>query len=153
MAQNSEGPREQWARTSDEHRTDFDRAPRPAGYRAGAWALWVVGLLLEFAGVLGATGDLGCPVLSALPALTVAAAAVLDAACVLAAQRLWKRGQVVAGVRGGRAALPPFMACLSFVPMVLFFLAAKNAGTKARGAAVCGALVAVAALLLLRLFI
>jgi hypothetical protein len=152
VAQKEEPAREQWARTSDAHRTDFDRAKKPGAWRLGAWLLWIAGLALEVVGVLGASGDLRCPVLAAVPALTVIVALVLDAVCVLVAQRLWKRAQSVAGARG-QSLVDVFMACLAFVPMLLFFATAKNAGTKVKGTALFGALVAVAGLLMARLFV
>ena len=95
----AQAPREKWATTTDAHRTDFARAESPLKYRAGAVALWAVGLACALAGTAVAAGLLAVPVLGDLPVLVIVVAVLVALVCALAGQRLWEGGR-----RGGRQA-------------------------------------------------
>lgn len=146
---NEEKPhaREQWARQSDARRTDFAPAESPMKYQAGAWLLWIAGLVSAFGAVLCASSAVYVPVLSNIPVLTVVLAVVIDLVAVLVAQRLWRKATSLPGSKGSKA-LGVVMACLAFAPMCLFFLAAKNADGRTKGLAVGAALISVVGLVL-----
>lgn len=141
-------PREQWAKQSDAHRTDFDRPEKPLKYQLGAWGLWIVAIAVAWAATLCASGALAVPVLSDLPAVPVVVAVVVDLVAVLAAQRLWRKAASLAGARK-QGVVGVVMACIAFAPMCLFFLAAKNAPGRTKVAAVIGAVVSIAAIVAL----
>lgn len=145
MMSNPESPaREQWATKSDEHRTDFERAESPIKYQIAAWALWIAGMVVEFGGVLAASGALRVPVLTDLPVLTVILVIVLGLVLVLFAQRMWKKaGGLIRGT-SGQGVVGVVMACAAYVPMFLFFVTAKNATPKTKGIAVTSSLVSAA---------
>lgn len=162
------GDVERWSRSTDAHATDFAKPKSPLGPQVGAWVLWIVGLVLQCAGVLYATGALSALgdaagiELPELPkALVVIVALVLDLVLVLLATRLWKtaarrkaqaRGaSSTAGAKG--SAVGVVMACIAFVPMTLFFLTAKNADKKVVGIGALGALVVIAALVVASLLV
>lgn len=138
-----EKPREQWAKQSDDHRTDFARARKPFKFQLAAWALWIAGLAVALGAAFCASGGVQIPVLTDLPALTVALAVVVDLILVLAAQRFWRKATALKAERG-QSLVGVVMACLAFAPMCLFFLMAKNASGRTRAAAVVAALVSVA---------
>ena len=144
---NAPEAREQWAKQSDAHRTDFDQAERPAKYRVGAWALWILGIVCAFGAALVASRAVYVPVLSDLPVLTVVLAVVVDLAAVLAAQRLWRKASSLASEKR-QGIVNVVMACLAFAPMCFFFLGAKNASGKTKGFAIGAAVVSVVALVL-----
>ena len=137
--------REQWAKTGDDHRTDFARAKSPVPLRVAAVAVWLVCLAVELLGCCFAAGVLRVPVLSDLPALTVALCVVLCLAGALGGQIVWKKASS-GGREGGAKLVSAGMSCLAFPPMALFFLVARNASGKVKAAAIVGALVAVAAI-------
>ncbi len=138
--------REQWATSSDEHRTDFAKPPSPRPLQAAAWALWLAGLVLECLGVLVAVGALRIPVLSDARAATVVVALAVDLALVIAATVLNKKAAALKTGRRGQGVLPAVMATAAFVPTVLFFATSKNATARVRLGSVVAALVVVAAL-------
>ncbi len=145
---------ERWSRGTDAHATDFAKPKSPLGPQLGAWVLWVVGLALQCAGVLYATDVLNIPGVELPTALVVIVAFVIDLALVLVATSLWKKAsrraaqaKGASGASAGRgSAVGVVMACIAFVPMILFFLTAKNADKKTVGIGAVGALVVVAAL-------
>ncbi len=142
---NTPQPREQWAKQSDAHRTDFDKAEKPTKYRVAAWVLWIVGIAAAFGSALVASRAVYVPVLSDLPVLTVVIAVVVDLVAVLAAQRFWRKATSLSpGKKQG--VVNVVMACLAFAPMCFFFLSSKNAGGKTKGCAIAAAVVSVAAL-------
>ena len=146
MASNNDSqPREQWAKQSDAHRTDFERAEKPTKYRIVAWALWILGIACAFGSALVASRVFYVPFLSDLPVLTVVLAVVVDLVAVLAAQRFWRRAAALAPAKK-QGVVNVVMACLAFAPMCLFFLSAKNAEARTKGFAIGSAVVSVAAL-------
>ncbi len=140
----AQAPREKWATTTDAHRTDFARAESPLKYRAGAVALWAVGLACALAGTAVAAGLLAVPVLGDLPVLVIVVAVLVALVCALAGQRLWKKAGGVAGAKP-QPLVGAVASCLVFAPMCLFFLAAKNAPGKLKAAACVAAVVEVVA--------
>lgn len=154
MADKQQGEQERWSRSTDAHATDFAKPKSPLGPRAGAWVLWIVGLALQCAGVLYATDVLNVPGVDIPWGVVIAVALVLDVVCVLLATRLWKqashRAAQARGASGSASAqgsaVSIVMTCVAFVPMILFFLTAKNADKKTVGLGAVGALVIVAAL-------
>lgn len=149
----SAGAPEKWSKTTDAHVTDFKKDKSPRGPVVGAWVLWVVGFLLEAAAVLVATGSFGEHVDLAVWQRVIIAlvALVADAACVLVGLRLWRkvtaaRSKAKGKKQAGPSIVSVIMACVAFVPMVLFFATSKNAGTRTLLAAIIAALVSAAAL-------
>ncbi len=144
-ANNTPQPPEQWAKQSDSHRTDFERAEKPAKYLAAAWALWIVGIVCAFGAVLVVSRAVYVPVLSDIPVLTVVVAVVIDLVAVLAAQRFWRKASSLRPTKA-QGVVNVVMTCLAFAPMCFFFLSAKNAGGRTKGFAIGAAVVSVAAL-------
>ena len=146
MATNEKPPvREQWAKQSDAHRTDFERAEKPLKYQIVSWILWIVGIAVALGATLCASGGVIVPVLTDLPVLTVALAVAIDLVVVLVAQRFWRKASALAGTRK-QGVVGVVMACLAFAPMCLFFLMAKNAPTRTKVAAVGAAVVSILAI-------
>lgn len=146
MANDQKPPaREQWAKQSDAHRTDFERAEKPLKYQIAAWALWIVGIAVVLGATLCASGAVAVPFFTDLPVLTVALAVVVDLVVVLAAQRFWRKASALGGSRK-QGVVGVVMACFAFAPMCLFFLMAKNAPGRTKAAAVVAALLSIAAI-------
>lgn len=147
---------ERWSRSADERAraTDFAKPKKPLGTQVGAWVLWIVGLALQCASVLYATDVLNVPGVELPWGVVVILGALLDVACVIWATRLWKKAcRLSAQARGASgsaaskgSAVSIVMTSIAFVPMILFFLTAKNADKKTAGLGVLGALVVAAAL-------
>ena len=121
MASNNDSqPREQWAKQSDAHRTDFERAEKPTKYRIAAWALWILGIACAFGSALVASRAFYIPFLSDLPVLTVVLAVVVDLVAVLAAQRFWRRAAALAPAKkaGSRQRGPGLPGVCPDVPLL-----------------------------------
>ncbi len=142
--------REQWAKTGDDHRTDFARAKSPVPLRAAAVAVWVACAAVETLGCCFAASVLEAPVLSDLPALTVALCAAVCLAGALGGQVVWKKASP-GGREGAAKLVSAGMSCLAFPPMALFFLVSKNASGRVKLAAALGAAAAVAAIVAIAL--
>lgn len=146
MATDQKPPvREQWAKQSDAHRTDFERAEKPLKYQLAAWVLWIVGIAVVLGATLCASGAVNVPFFTDLPVLTVALAVVIDLVVVLAAQRFWRKASALGSPRK-QGVVGVAMACFTFAPMCLFFLMAKNAPGRTKAAAVVAALLSIAAI-------
>lgn len=153
-AQASPAGKERWSRASDtQHVTDFAKDRPRRGDQAGAWALWFVGLALEVLAVLQLTGTFQAQWDATLwqRVLVFVAALAVDLVLVLVAQRLWRTyTQGRAKARGKKAAGPSvvgvFMACVAFVPMVLFFATGKNVDKRSLVASIVAAVLAAAGL-------
>lgn len=135
-------PREQWAKQSDAHRTDFERAEKPLKYQLAAWVLWIVGIAVVVGATLCASGGVNVPVLTTIPALTIVLAVVIDLIVVLLAQRCWRKASALGGSRS-QGAVGVAMACFAFAPMAIFFLMAKNASGKIKATAVVAAVLSI----------
>lgn len=143
-----------WSRAhSTQHVTDFAKEKPARGPQVGAWVLWVVGLALEVFAITEVTGSLDPYVTLTLwqRVLICVGALLVDLVLVLLATRLWRaHTQQRAKARGKKAAGPSrigvVMACVSFVPMVLFFATSKNADRRTLLVSIVSALVAAAGL-------
>lgn len=141
-----------WSKSSDRHVTDFERPKSPLGPQVGAWALWLVALALEACSVLYATDALNVPGLEIPVVPVVIVGLVLALVLSLLAARLWKSAaRLSARAKGcspskSASSVGVIMSCVAFVPMILFFVTAKNADKKTVAKAALGCLVVVAAL-------
>lgn len=136
--------REQWARSGDDHRTDFDRAKSPLPLRVASLVLWVLSACLQVGTVAVVAGRLAVPVLSDVPALAGVLGAAACLALTVVAQGLWKKAGSLRACKG-QAQAGVFMACLGFVGWVVFFLPSRNLSPAAKGLGVLGAALAVGA--------
>lgn len=134
-----------WSRPAEDHRTDFERPEKPLGRRLAAAALWAAGFAAMLLSIMTATGALEVPVLGGLPVLAVALGLVVDAAAVVAGQRMWRAAGRLPGARQGPLT-GAAASCFAFPPTALYFLSARNAGAKLKGAAVASALAGAAAM-------
>ena len=145
MAESKERPAEQqWAKTADAHRTDFERAKSPMPTRIAAFALWVVAIALEAGCILVVGGALQVPALSDLRWLCAIVGIVGCLALTLAGQRMWKKAGSIKQAKG-QAVIGVAMASAGFVLWALFFCASKNLPASNKVAGVVAALIVVGA--------
>lgn len=116
---------EQWAKTVDEHRTDFERAKSPVSLRVAAFALWLVAVALEVLAILVVGGRLQPPFLPDATWLYAVVAVVGCLAFTLDGQRMWKKAGAIKPV-SSQALLGVVMASAGFALWALFFCASKN---------------------------
>ena len=134
---------EQWARTSDQHRTDFDRAKSPVPARVGAFVAWLAAAVIEVLCVLVVAGRLRVPVLSDIAWLAIVLTVVVCLALTIAGQRLWKQAGAIKPLKQ-QGLVGVAMACAGFVAWALFFLASKNLPVASKAAGVVAALLVAA---------
>ena len=145
MAESKERPAEQqWAKTADAHRTDFERAKSPMPARAAAFVLWVVAIALEVACILVVGGALWVPVLSDMAWLCAIVGIVGCLALTLAGQRMWKKAGAIKQAKG-QAVAGVVMASAGFAPWALFFCASKNLPVPSKVAGIVSAILVVGA--------
>lgn len=156
MASNPSDTTKAWTRQSDQHATDFKRQQSPKPLQALAIFSWVVGFILQAAGVLSAAGKI--PTGPVPAALVCVVALIADVVLVLWGASLWRKAGVLKTRMAGAAEIGPglmrvALSSAAFIPMALFFLAAKNASAKAKLIAVVCALISVAVIVLLAMFV
>ncbi len=145
MAASKEKPAdEQWAKTTDAHRTDFERAKSPLPSRMAAFALWIVAIALEVACILVVGGALSIPVLSDMTWLCATVGVVACLALTLVGQRMWKNAGSIKPTKG-QAAVGVVMASAGFALWALFFCASKNLPASSKAAGVVAAALVVGA--------
>lgn len=141
-----------WTRQRDLHVTDFEKQRSPRPLQALAIVAWVLGFALQAAGVLCAAGRI--PTGPVPGGVVCAVALVLDLVLVLWGASQWRSAGVLKARMAGTAdpgqgLTRVALSSAAFVPMALFFLVAKNAGSKAKLTAVICAVVAAAAVVAL----
>ncbi len=145
MADNKDKPAgEQWAKTVDAHRTDFERAKSPVPFRVAAFALWLVAVAVEVLAILVVGGRLEPPFLPDATWVYAIVAVVGCLAFTLDGQRMWKKAGAIKPA-GNQALLGVVMASAGFALWALFFCASKNVPASHKAAGIVAALVVVGA--------
>lgn len=135
MADSKNKPaQEQWAKTVDSHRTDFERAKSPVPLRVAAFVMWLVAIVLEVLAILVVGGRLQPPFLPDATWVYAVIAVVGCLAFTLDGQRMWKKAGAIKPV-SSQALIGVVMASAGFALWALFFCASKNvpASNKAAG--------------------
>ena len=145
MADNKVKPAgEQWAKTGDDHRTDFERAKSPVPYRVAAFALWIIAIAVEVLAILVVGGRLEAPFFPDATWLYGVVAVVGCLLFTLDAQRMWKKAGAIKPL-SSQALIGVVMASAGFALWALFFCASKNVPGSNKLAGIVAACVVVGA--------